>query len=265
MWNDSKSDEAARERLSALLDGELESASVVHVCGHWRENAESRATWHAYHLIGDVLRSDDLASHPVRDAGFLDALRVRLAEEPVVLAPRSPAQPIQVDAVPVSATRRRRAWLAPSAVAAGFVAVAGVLTLTRPSTVTDVPSTPLAIATVPAAGPQAAPALVSQITEPQTAVGERSGDSGCAPRSLPRGAPAVLRQFGARGACRLPPQRLRRNVGPLTRSCRTPLPIACCAPCRRWPWPARSARSRRRPGPRRPAAPIRSGRRCAPG
>jgi len=127
-----KADVAARERLSALLDGELDGHAVTLACVQWRESAESRATWHAYHLIGDVLRSDDLASHPVRDSGFLDALRARLATEPVVLAP----QPLNATAaVEPHAARsvRRWQWIAPGAVAAGFVAVVGVLTLTRPN------------------------------------------------------------------------------------------------------------------------------------
>ena len=40
-----------------------------------RRRRTPRSTWHAYHLIGDVLRSDDLARPPARDAAFLAALR----------------------------------------------------------------------------------------------------------------------------------------------------------------------------------------------
>jgi sigma-E factor negative regulatory protein RseA len=144
MLNDSEEANAsAHERLSALLDGELDAGAVGRACAQWRESAESRATWHTYRLIGDVLRSDDLAGDPARDAGFLGALRARLAAEPVVLAPRSiAAEPAPV-AASVVATHagggtgrvnhggRRWHWIAPTAIAAGFVAVAGVLTLTR--------------------------------------------------------------------------------------------------------------------------------------
>jgi len=35
--------------------------------------ASLRATWHAYHLIGDVLRSADLACHPDHDAAVCAA------------------------------------------------------------------------------------------------------------------------------------------------------------------------------------------------
>jgi sigma-E factor negative regulatory protein RseA len=139
MLNDSEANATARERLSALLDGELDATAVGQACAQWRESAQSRSTWHAYRLIGDVLRSDDLAGDPARDAGFLGALRARLAAEPVVLAPQPLAfepepiaQPVAAHAVGgVSHGARRWHWIAPTAAAAGFVAVAGVLTLTR--------------------------------------------------------------------------------------------------------------------------------------
>ena len=119
------------EDLSALVDGELHEAAVSDACGRWRTDATSRATWHAYQLIGDVLRSEDLASDAKRDSAFLSALRGRLASEPVVLAP----QPVVQAAVAASAGRFARrgrwSWAAPTAVAAGFVAVAGVLVVTR--------------------------------------------------------------------------------------------------------------------------------------
>ena len=127
MATDSADTAAARERLSALVDGEVEANVVVQACTAWRDDAEHRSTWHAYQLIGDVLRSDDLASEPRRDIAFLSALRGRLAAEPVVLAP----QPIEAAAPtspkPVMAGARTRGWIGASAAAAGFVAVAGVL------------------------------------------------------------------------------------------------------------------------------------------
>lgn len=134
MLDDSEATAAARERLSALLDGELDAGAVAPACAQWRDSAGARATWHAYHLIGDVLRSDDLANGAAHDAGFLVALRAKLADEPVVLAPEFPAANGASAAAPAPARGRSRrwGWMAPSAVAAGFVVVAGVLTLTRP-------------------------------------------------------------------------------------------------------------------------------------
>lgn len=108
-----------RAWLSALADGDAQAADPA--CAGWRDDAEARRTWHAYQLIGDVMRSDDLARPAARDADFLAGLRERLAAEPVVLAP-----------APVPA-RRRQHWLLPVAAAAGFVVVAGVLVVARVS------------------------------------------------------------------------------------------------------------------------------------
>jgi sigma-E factor negative regulatory protein RseA len=105
-----------RPWLSALADGDADA--VERACGLWRDEAQARQTWHAYHLIGDVLRSEELATSPWRDAAFLAGVRQRLAAEPVVLAPAVPA-------------RRRQPWRVPAAMAAGFMAVAGVLVLTQ--------------------------------------------------------------------------------------------------------------------------------------
>jgi len=115
------------EQLSALVDGDLGSEDVVRACSAWRSDSRLRQTWHAYHLIGDVLRSEDLASVPGRDADFLSRLRDRLADEPVVLAP----QPLPSTSVPVPAARWARHWRTGAAVAAGFVVVAGALVAMR--------------------------------------------------------------------------------------------------------------------------------------
>lgn len=119
------------EWLSALYDGD--PSALEGGCRAWRDDAQARATWHTYHLIGDVMRSDDLASTPARDAAFLAALRTRLDAEPVVLAP-------------AATPRRRQVWLLSSAAAAGFVAVAGVLVVVRMSS-TDAPRAPMVAAT----------------------------------------------------------------------------------------------------------------------
>lgn len=115
-----------KQRLSALVDGELDPAQVQDTCAQWRTDGAMRSTWHAYHLIGDVLRSEDLAARPDQDESFILGLRARLAGEPVVLAPEQKTEPRS--AVPVL---RKRTWAAPVAVAAGFVAVVGVLVATQ--------------------------------------------------------------------------------------------------------------------------------------
>ena len=122
----------AKQDLSALMDAELESDAVLRVCRGWSQDAEARATWHAYHLIGDVLRSEDLATAPACDEAFMQTLRARLVQEPVPLAPAPLMLPPPVPVSKIAAPgRSSRWWMAPAAVAAGFVAVAGLLVVTR--------------------------------------------------------------------------------------------------------------------------------------
>lgn len=115
----------AREGLSALVDGEVDAGQVGALVSRWREDGDARSAWHAYQLIGDVLRSDDLGAGK-RDRAFVERLHARLAAEPVVLAP-------EVLAAPAVASRPGwlRRWSAPVGVAAGVALVAGTLFVTR--------------------------------------------------------------------------------------------------------------------------------------
>jgi sigma-E factor negative regulatory protein RseA len=142
--------QARRQLMSALADGEATAAEVGQAVQAWRDDSQARDDWATYQLIGDALRSDDLAQ-PASSDRFLSKLRDRLAQEPVVLAPQAAAQvaahvaPSEADAQAVRASAstipstthrpaRPRAWAGPLAVAAAFVAVlGGVLTLQVPS------------------------------------------------------------------------------------------------------------------------------------
>jgi sigma-E factor negative regulatory protein RseA len=114
-----------RAYLSALADGDAQS--LDRACAHWRDDPSARQTWHTYHLIGDAMRSEELATSPARDAAFLAGVRARLQNEPVVLAP----SPLPASLSSQTAPARRQAWLLPAAAVAGFVAVAAVLVVTR--------------------------------------------------------------------------------------------------------------------------------------
>lgn len=120
-------DAAGRERLSALVDGELGRVDVVAACAAWSADAEARRTWHAWHLIGDALRSEDPASDPKGDAAFCAAVRTRLATEAVVLAPVRRSESADAG----RATRFGGPWRVGSAVAAGLLLVVGTFTLVR--------------------------------------------------------------------------------------------------------------------------------------
>lgn len=114
------SPEQQREAMSALADGQAAGADAA--VALWSSDAQARDAWATYHLIGDVLRSEDLAARPAGE-DFLAGIRARLAAEPVVLAPTATPVPPRQPAL--------RRWIAPAAVAAGFVAVAAVLVVTR--------------------------------------------------------------------------------------------------------------------------------------
>lgn len=118
---------ARRERLSALVDGEGDGSACAAALRDWCDDADCRRDWHAWQLIGDVLRSEDLASDPRRDVDLCSAVRARLAAEPVVLAPA----PLRADGSQPGRQRPGRLTIA-SAVAAGFVLVVGSITLLRP-------------------------------------------------------------------------------------------------------------------------------------
>ncbi|RKR44685.1 sigma-E factor negative regulatory protein [Paraburkholderia sp. BL17N1] len=76
------------ERLSAFVDGELFGEEHLNLDTFISGlNGEDRAAWSSYHLIGDALRSDDLAISPAASSAFLSGFAARLDNEPHVLAP----------------------------------------------------------------------------------------------------------------------------------------------------------------------------------
>lgn len=83
-----------REQLSSLMDGALEGETLADALG-FAHQQEGRDAWHTYHLIGDVLRSPELAAGTDSQV-FLARLQQRLAAEPV------PALPVVNDQAPVA-------------------------------------------------------------------------------------------------------------------------------------------------------------------
>jgi sigma-E factor negative regulatory protein RseA len=128
-------DVRSRAWMSALADGDAEAWDAAQRA--WQHDPDAREAWHRYHLIGDVLRSSDLAQPASSASTFLDGFRARLAAEPAVLAPAPLPAPPSVahddsrrhgalaGIAPVSAPSSR--WLVPMAAAAGVLAVAGVV------------------------------------------------------------------------------------------------------------------------------------------
>lgn len=144
MLNEAKPGSEARRALSSLMDSDLAPDQLPQAVASWQQDAEQRATWHCYHLIGDVLRSEELARPAAHDALMLLALRARLADEPVPLAPAALAHILPDSQLHLAGEAGeagevgkagRRSWsgrlVAPVALAAGFVAAAGLLVVLR--------------------------------------------------------------------------------------------------------------------------------------
>ncbi len=84
-----------REQLSALMDGQLQGDEWLQAL-QCAEQHEGRATWHTYHVVGDVLRSAELAQGVVSSSAFLARFQERLAQEP------TPAYPLSETLAPLA-------------------------------------------------------------------------------------------------------------------------------------------------------------------
>lgn len=73
------------ERISALMDGELDQGDAARVLPDLKQREDLREAWSTYHLIGEALRGGTCG-----DCGVLQGVAARLATEPTVLAPPRP-------------------------------------------------------------------------------------------------------------------------------------------------------------------------------
>jgi sigma-E factor negative regulatory protein RseA len=101
-----------KERISALMDGELDERAAGEAIGALHRDGEALECWRIYHLISDGMRDTRLLS-----AGFAARVSQRLAAEPTVLAPaslpgRTPAQRFAYAAAASLAAVALVGWLA---------------------------------------------------------------------------------------------------------------------------------------------------------
>ena len=123
------------ERISMLMDGELDESELTQDLKRLRSNPDLRRTWDTYHLIGDTLRGHAAPAMAAR-------VSERLVAEPTVVAPQR------------RAPRGRMAQIAFSA-AAGAAGVALVAWLALPGLQ---PEPQQVAASAPRGAPAAAPA-----------------------------------------------------------------------------------------------------------
>ncbi len=74
-----------QEQISAFADGEIADSHVELALAALRQQ-KGRVTWDAYHQIGDVLRSEEMAFGLSPD--FATRMAARLDAEPTIVAPR---------------------------------------------------------------------------------------------------------------------------------------------------------------------------------
>ena len=98
--------------MSALADGQLQGPEFSAAVNLALKDASAREAWESYHLVGDLLRSSEMASHAI-NSGFTERWRARLErleplDQPIGVPTRatewqaqllaSPQRPIQVSA-----------------------------------------------------------------------------------------------------------------------------------------------------------------------
>lgn len=100
-----------KDKLSALLDGDLDEQATRAVFDGLRRDPDLRRDWETYCLIGDSLRGDRDGSDD-----FVARIMANLDAEPTVLAPR----------VAPDAGARQRMWQSLMPIAASVMGVAAV-------------------------------------------------------------------------------------------------------------------------------------------
>ena len=100
------------EKISALMDGELEGRAADEALELLRRDGMAADTWRLYHLVSDAMHEQPLLSE-----GFTSRVSARLAAEPTVLAAgrlpgRTPAQRIAYAAAASVAAVGLVGWLA---------------------------------------------------------------------------------------------------------------------------------------------------------
>lgn len=87
-----------RELVSALADGQLRGQEFAHALERLDADDDARLTWHAYHVVGDVLRSGEITAGR-RDTDFMQRLQRGLLQEAPLVPMVNAADSIAVNAI----------------------------------------------------------------------------------------------------------------------------------------------------------------------
>ena len=117
------------EKLSALMDGELDRGEAIAAIKTLGQDAQQRGDWDCYHLIGDALRGDS-PSVTARRKACAESIFAKLAAEPTILAPAAMSAPAKLSVVvkPAAIEKKTRMVLAMAASVVTVTAI-GVIAL----------------------------------------------------------------------------------------------------------------------------------------
>jgi sigma-E factor negative regulatory protein RseA len=143
----------SKETLSSLMDGEVDARTAGGLLATLCSSSELRAEWIAFHLVGDALRSSEVAAG--HSDGFGARVAAAIAREPAIMAPhalRTSPSPLRRYLLPGIA-------VAASAAVIGFVAVPLLRNAeTPPAQQASVAPAQTVVATTPAERPEEAAA-----------------------------------------------------------------------------------------------------------
>jgi len=171
------------EKLSALMDGELDRETAAIAIKALGNSDSQRQHWDCYHLIGDALRgveqtpdahlnlTEQTVCSIVRRRASADIIFAQLAAEPTVLAPAAISQSRSVTrATPIQQRTRFALAMAASVVTVSAIGVVAFKqqqgSLSAPSQIAQ--QTP----TRPLAGTAAAPLSTATLKGPETRVND---------------------------------------------------------------------------------------------
>jgi sigma-E factor negative regulatory protein RseA len=164
-----------KQKISELMDGELERHAAAGPLDALKSEGEARATWRNYHLIGDAMRDARMLS-----AGFSARVAAKLAEEPTVMAP----------ARLVHRTERPRWQLLSAAASLAAIAMVGWLALS--------PQEEAMVAKAPQPSlPATEVALTAQVTPPDSANDYLYAHQGYSPRNSLQGLAPYVRMVSS--------------------------------------------------------------------
>ena len=117
------------EKLSALMDGELDRREAIAAIKTLGQDVQQRGDWDCYHLIGDALRGDS-PSVTARRKACAESIFAKLAAEPTILAPAATSASAKLNAVtkPAVIEKKTRMVLAMAASVVTVTAI-GVIAL----------------------------------------------------------------------------------------------------------------------------------------